>query len=81
MDDFLLKTFDMVMTHGQYSLPAVFLLIIMYLYKANNDLKKQLDRKDNKIFKLIDDYKNGTITTTQALSEIKNVLVEIKIKL
>lgn len=81
MDDFFFKAFDLIMTHGQYSITVLLFIIIMYLYKANISLQKKLDKKDEKLFKIYEDYKNGTISTTQALGEIKNVLVEIRIKL
>ena len=81
MDDFFYKAFDMMMTHGQYSVTVMLIVGMMYLYKNNISLQKKLDKKDEKLFKIYEDYKNGTISTTQALGEIKNVLVEIRIKL
>lgn len=81
MDDFLFKVVDLVMTNGKYTIDVIMLLVIMFLYRHNQNLQKRIDRKDDRFMKIMEDYKNGTITTTQALAEIKNVLIEIKLKL
>lgn len=81
MDDFLFKAIDLVMTNGQYTVTVMLVCIIMFFYKHNQNLQKRIDKKDDRFMQIIDDYKNGTLSTSQALAEIKNVLNEIRLKL
>lgn len=81
MDDFLFKVIDLIMTNGQYTVTAMLIAIIMFFYKHNQNLQRRIDKKDDRFMQIIDDYKNGTLSTSQALAEIKNVLTEIRLKL
>jgi hypothetical protein len=44
-------------------------------------LMKQMEKKDEKIYKILDDYSKNTITMTEALNSLKLVLIEIKAKI
>lgn len=81
MDDFLFKVIDLVLTNGQYTVTAMLIAVVMFFYKHNQNLQKRIDKKDDRFMQIIDDYKNGTLSTSQALAEIKNVLTEIRLKL
>lgn len=81
MDDFLFKVIDLILTNGQYTVTAMLIAVVMFFYKHNQNLQKRIDKKDDRFMQIIDDYKNGTLSTSQALAEIKNVLTEIRLKL
>lgn len=63
------------------SLTAVLLGIIIALGWYCFRLMKQLEKKDEKIYKIIDDYSNNNITITEAMTGLKMVLIEIKAKI
>ena len=63
---------------GPHAVIAILCVIIMYLFWQLVDLRKEVQGKDSKIYKLIDDYHTGNITLTEALTSLKLVLYEIK---
>ena len=63
------------------ALVAILLLIIVVLGWFCFRMMKQLEKKDDKIYKIIDDYSKNNITITEALNGLKTVLIEIKAKL
>lgn len=66
---------------GNDSLIIILLGIIAALGWYCFRLMKQLEKKDEKIYKIIDDYSKNNITITEALNGLKMVLIEIKAKI
>lgn len=44
-------------------------------------LTKQLEKKDDKIYKIIEDYSKNNITISEAVNGLKMALIEIKARL
>jgi hypothetical protein len=59
----------------------VFVLIIVFLWLERRRLLHELEKKDDKIDRIIDDYSKGNVTLGEALNSLKLVLYEIKGKL
>lgn len=66
---------------GSEALIIVLLGIILALGWYCFRLMKQNEKKDDKIYKIINDYAKNNITITEALNGLKMVLIEIKTKL
>lgn len=60
---------------------ALLLAIIGWLIWERRGLKQEIERKDLKLDKILEDYYKGNITITEALNSLKLVLAEIKGKL
>jgi|JTFO01.1.fsa_nt_gb hypothetical protein len=72
--DYLLKVIS-----GDGGTGAAFLLIaIGALVYERQRLLKVIDEKEAKIDKIMDDFIKGNFTLTQALTELKTVLAEIR---
>lgn len=66
---------------GPEALLMIAVAIIGFLIWERNRLVKLIEKKDNKIDQIIDDYHKGNITLADALTSLKFVLFEIKAKL
>jgi len=78
----LIQSFVSMIAKGEAGgLTALLLGIIVALGWYCFRLMKQLEKKDEKIYKIIDDYSKNNITITEAMLGLKMVLIEIKAKL
>ena len=66
---------------GAEILPVIMGLIIWHLLVERKRLVEEIQKKDDKIDKIIDDYYKGNLTLTEALNSLKLVLWEIRGKL
>lgn len=81
MDDIFKTLVEMLAKGEAGALLALLLGIIGFLGWYCHRLMKQLETKDEKIYKIIDDYSKNNITITEAMNGLKMVLIEIKAKL
>ena len=79
--DIIQSVVKMIVSGDKSSLILVLLGIVAALGWYCFRLMKQLEKKDEKIYKIIDDYSKNNITITEALNGLKTVLIEIKAKL
>lgn len=81
MGDIITAIVALVAKGGAGALTAVLMMIIAGLSWIVFKLLKSNQTKDEKIYKIIDDYSKNNITITEALNSLKMVLIEIKAKL
>jgi len=81
MEDLFKSIVSLIAKGDGSSLTAVLLGIIIALGWWVFRQAKQLEKKDEKIYKIIDDYSKNNITITEAMNGLKMVLIEIKAKL
>jgi len=81
MGDLIQSIVSLIASGEAGALTAILLGIIMALGWYCFRQMKQLEKKDEKIYKIIDDYSKNNITITEALNGLKMVLIEIKSKL
>jgi hypothetical protein len=81
MGDIFKSLVEMLAKGDGGALTALLLGIIGILGWYVWRLTKQLEKKDEKIYKIIDDYSKNNITITEAMNGLKMVLIEIKAKL
>lgn len=81
MGDLLKAIFDAVTQGGAGAITVLLLIMVGGLGWYCFRLVRQLEQKDEKIYKIIDDYSKNNITITEALNGLKMVLIEIKAKL
>ncbi len=55
--------------------------IVWFQYEEGKKKDKALEKKDEKIDKIVEDYYKGNLTLADALNSLKIVLYEIKAKL
>lgn len=65
---------------GSQGVIAILILAVVLLIMDRRRLNTEIDRKDSKLDKIIDDYHSGNLTLAEALTSLKSVLVEIKAK-
>lgn len=73
----------LAVTHsgGPAALIGVLVLVIGFLFVERVRLLKEVEKKDEKLEKIIDDYYKGNMTISDAFTSLKLVLYEIKSKL
>lgn len=81
MSDIFKSLIEMIAKGEAGAMVAVLLAIIVGLGWYCVKLMKQLEKKDEKIYKIIEDYSKNNITITEAMNGLKMVLIEIKAKL
>lgn len=81
MGDLINSVLQLIAKGEAGTLTAVLLATIGFLGWYCWRLTKQLEKKDEKIYKIIDDYSKNNITITEAMNGLKMVLIEIKAKL
>lgn len=79
--DFIQSIIKMIVAGDTGSIIVILLGIISVLGWYCWKLLKQVEKKDEKVYKIIDDYSKNNITMTDALNGIKTVLIEIKAKI
>jgi len=81
MDAILTKLLDFILQGGPSAIIAIFLLVTVGLLYDRKNIISQIEKKDVKIDKIINDYYTGTINLTETMGNIRIVLLEIKNKL
>lgn len=81
MGDMFQSLISVIAKGDSGALIALLLGIIISLGWYCFRLMKQLEKKDEKIYKIIDDYSKNNITITEAMNGLKMVLIEIKAKI
>lgn len=79
--DLLNSLLQSIVTGGTGGVIAIFIGIIGLLIWDRKKLLESIDKKDERIEKILDDYHKGTITTVEAINSLNIVLAEIKGKL
>lgn len=80
-DTLIDKLLEAMLGGGPQALIAVLGIVIIGLMLERQRLIKEIQKKDDKIEKIVDDYYKGNITLSDALTSLKLVLYEIKGKL
>jgi hypothetical protein len=70
-----------VILQGGPEIVAVLLLFIVLLLFDRKRLIADVNRKDARIDKIVDDYHSGNITISEAMNSLKMVLFELKSRL
>lgn len=81
MDDIIKFALEKLFSGSPEALLMIAIAIVGGLLWERNRLVKLLEKKDDKIDQIIDDYHKGNITLADALTSLKLVLFEIKSKL
>lgn len=81
MGDLVTAVIQLIAKGDSAALIGVLLVLIIGMGWLIYRLFKQNEKKDEKIYKIIDDYSKNNITMAEAMNSIKIVLVEIKAKL
>ena len=63
---------------GPQAVIAILMLIIVVLVLDRKRLVKEIEKKDEKLEKIVDDYYKGNLTLTEALNSMKLLLYELK---
>lgn len=81
MDTIIEKLLVALLGGGPTALIAVLVIAVLALVMERRRLLKEIEKKDDKIDKIIDDYYKGNMTISEAFNSLKMVLFEIKGKL
>jgi hypothetical protein len=81
MDTIFEDILELAMHGGPMGLMAVLVGIILFLWFERKRLLIEIERKDDKIDSIIDDYSKGNVTLSEALNSLKLVLYEMKGKI
>lgn len=82
MEGFIGSLFSVMTSgNGAQALPIIMGLIIWHLLEERKKLIADIEKKDERIDKIVDDYHKGNLTLTEALNSLKIVLFEIKSKI
>lgn len=81
MDDIAKMMLEAVQNGGPNAIIMLLLAFIGILIWDRKRLVAEIEKKDTKLEKIIDDYYRGHLTITEALNGLKVVLAEIKGKL
>lgn len=79
--DLLSKGFDYIVSGGFKGIIALLLIFIGLLLWDRKHLQENLEKKEEKIEEILDNYYKGNLTLSEALSGLKVLLAEIKSKL
>lgn len=81
MDTLIEKLVLSVFGGGPQAIVAILIIFIILLCMDRRRLLDEINKKDEKIEKIIDDYHKGNISLTEALVSLRLVLYEIKSQL
>jgi hypothetical protein len=81
MDTLIEKFFGAILGGGPQAIIAVLIIFILILWFERKRLLAEIEKKDDKIDRIIEDYTKGNVTLSEALNSLKFVLFEIKGKL
>jgi hypothetical protein len=72
------KLLEAMLAGGPQAFVAILALIVALLLLERRRLVADIQKKDDKIEKIIDDYYKGNLSLSEALTHLKLVLYEIK---
>lgn len=78
METIFEKLIGALLGGGPQAIIAILLLVITVLILERRRLIKDIEKKDDRIDKIVDDYHKGNLTLSEALNSLKIVLYEIK---
>lgn len=78
MENIIEKLIGALLGGGPQAIIAILLLMITLLILDRRRILKEVERKDEKIEKIVDDYYSGNKTLTESLTSLRMVLLEIK---
>jgi hypothetical protein len=81
IETILEKLLTVLLSGGPQAIISILLGIIVLLLLERRRLVAELAKKDEKIDKIVEDYNKGNMTISQALSALREVLIEIKAKI
>ena len=81
MDQYLIDIIKLFSNGGPTAIIAILTIFCGLLIWDRIRLVKALDSKDKRLEGIVTDYYKGNINLTEALSNVKLVLIEIKSKL
>lgn len=81
MESIFEKLIGVLLGGGPQAISAILLLIIVLLILDRRRILKEVERKDEKIEKIVDDYYSGNKSLAESLTSLKLVMFEIKSKL
>jgi hypothetical protein len=81
VDQAFATLFEKLMGGGSEAIISILLLFIILLLWERKKTQELLEKKDERLEGIIDDYHDGNITLADALNSLKQVLFEIKGKI
>lgn len=81
MDSIYEKLIGALLGGGPQAIIAILIFIIALLILDRKRILKEVERKDEKIERIVDDYYTGNKTLGEALTSLKLVLIEIRSRL
>lgn len=81
VDTIIQNLLEKLIAGGPGAVIAALLLVIVAQWFDRKQLHATIQRKDEKIEKIIDDYYKGNLSLTEALTSLRNVLFEIRSRL
>lgn len=78
MDTLIEKLIAAGISGGPGAVIAFLVVLILLLWFERRRLLEEIEKKDDKIDKIIEDYTKGNVTLSEALNSLKCVLYEIK---
>lgn len=81
MDDMFNIAVNILTANGSVATVSLLILFIVFMIWDRMRLIRDIDKKDQRIEKIVDDYHKGNITLIEALNSLRIVLAEIKGKL
>jgi hypothetical protein len=81
LDSIYEKLIGALLGGGPQAIIAILIFIIALLILDRKRILKEVERKDEKIERIVDDYYTGNKTLGEALTSLKLVLIEIRSRL
>jgi hypothetical protein len=78
LESLIEKLIGALLGGGPQAIIAILLLFITVLILDRRRLVKEIEKKDDRIDKIVDDYHKGNLTLSETLGSLKIVLYEIK---
>jgi hypothetical protein len=81
LESLIEKLIGALLGGGPQAIIAILLLFITILILERRRLLKEMEKKDERINGIVDDYHKGNMTLAEALHSLKLVLYEVKAKI
>ena len=81
MDTIFQSLIPMIISGGQGAIVAILVVVIVFLFIERKRLIHDIEKKENKIDKIIEDYYKGNISLTEALNSLRIIMIELKSEL
>jgi hypothetical protein len=70
-----------ILLQGGPEVVAVLLLFIMLLLFDRKRLISEVEKKDSRLDKIVDDYHSGNLTLSEAMNSLRMMLFELKARI